>query len=356
MMKIAFVVNSITDNGVTKVLSILLDHIDYDKYDVTVVLTRHRPRKRDLNQRAEIIEAQQAQITGLRGKISEILGIRKIVKREQFELVVVLGNFAAMYTLIATSGLKVKKIISERNDPNREPAKKAYRKLRDMLYRSADVIVCQTTDASQYYRDIVSRRVVIANPINDSLPFFVGMRDKRVVNFCRIDGQKNLPLLIDSFQEFVKAYPDYSLEIYGDGPLRQEIADYITNRNLTDKVQLKDFCLDIHRKIAAAGMFVSSSDFEGMSNSMLEALAIGIPTICTDCPIGGAREIIETGKNGILVPIKDKAAMVQAMKRIANDPNFADKIAAGGSEIRKTLSAETICNQWWELFEEQLKR
>ena len=68
-------------------------------------------------------------------------------------------------------------------------------------------------------------------------------------------------------------------------------------------------------------MFVSSSDFEGISNSMLEALGMGLPVVVTDCPVGGARMVIKSGENGILVPVGDTQAMYEAMRSVLKDPD-----------------------------------
>lgn len=348
--KICFSITSITDNGVTRVVSILLNEIDYQKYDVTLLLTRKRPRRRSVNPNVKIIEVSKDLSKGIFGKISNIYEIHRILKKEKFDKIIALGDYAAIYTLIASYCMKCYKIISERNDPNREPDKKIFRILRDIVYRTADLIVCQTRDAAKYYKEIVKERVIIPNPISNELPLYTsGERDKRVVNFCRIDKQKNLPLLIDAFKEFIKIHKDYILEIYGDGPSKEEIYQYINSSGMVDYIKMYDFSLDIHEKIKKASMFVSSSDFEGMSNSMLEAMAIGVPTICTDCPIGGAKEVIETGVNGWLIPVNDKKSLVNVMNYVADNPDVAECVANNGTKIRKTLAKEKICSEWWKI-------
>lgn len=348
--RICFAITSITDNGVTRVVSILLDEINYDQYDVTVLLTRKVPHRFELNSKARIIEVKHDLGKGAFGKLRSIFELHQILKRERFETVIALGDYAAMYVLLACFGVKVKKIVSERNDPNREPGNKAFRQLRDILYKGVDILVCQTNDAASYFEGIVEKRVVIHNPISANLPQYDGIqREKRIVNFCRIDEQKNLPMLIDAFGEFSKKHYEYRMEIYGDGPLKEQIMAYIAQKGLAASIVLHGYCRDIHEKIKNVAMFVSSSDFEGMSNSMLEALAIGIPTICTDCPIGGAREIIESGENGILVPVNDRTAMADAMCFFAENPEEAERMAENGMKIRETLCKDTICCKWWEL-------
>ena len=354
--RICLAVNALVKNGVTKVLSILLDNIDYDKYNVTVLLTKKLPKSREINKRARIIETSSDYSNGIIDKINNIRELHKILKKENFDVVIALGDFAAMYVILGATGTKSDIIVSERNDPNREPDKKIFRKLRDLIYRKAKAIVCQTSDAAAYYSNIVKKRIVIYNPIDKALPVYHGERDKRIVNFCRIDSQKNLPLLIDSFVEFSKGFSGYTLEIYGDGPLKDDIQEYIDKCKMSKMIKLYPFCTDIHERIKKAAMFVSSSDFEGMSNSMLEAMAIGLPSVCTDCPIGGAHEIIQNEKNGLLVPTNDKTAMVKAMKKIASDPKFASLLSKESVKIRERLSQQRICNKWWKLFEQEIIR
>ena len=93
-------------------------------------------------------------------------------------------------------------------------------------------------------------------------------------------------------------------------------------------------------------MYVNSSDSEGLSNAMLEALAIGLPCICTDCPVGGARATVKDGENGILVPVGDETALAAAMTRIAEDPALAAKLSANAALLREALSQERVTERW----------
>ena len=96
--------------------------------------------------------------------------------------------------------------------------------------------------------------------------------------------------------------------------------------------------------------YVSSSDYEGMSNSMLEALAMGIPSICTDCPIGGARTVIENGVNGILTPVGEQAPLTEAMLKIIEDEAFRNLLGNNAYAIRDKLNINDIADQWIQLF------
>ncbi len=248
-------------------------------------------------------------------------------------------------------------IISERSDPSQSVSSKTNMAFLKTMYERADQIVFQTPDVMQWYNDHINvKGRIIFNPLKPDLPKrFIGVRKKRIVNFCRISKEKNLHLLINSFDNFSKDFPEYELCIYGD-VVGESSQRYIENVEETikqvackNKIHILPAQKDIHSIIKDYAMFVSSSDFEGMSNSMLEAMAIGLPTICTDCPAGGARAVIKDHENGILVPVNDVQAMANAMKGIAGDPELAEKLSLNGTKLREELSVNKIVNQWMEI-------
>jgi len=88
---------------------------------------------------------------------------------------------------------------------------------------------------------------------------------------------------------------------------------------------------------------------EGISNSMLEAMAMGIPSICTDCPVGGAAMVIENEKNGILIPVGDVIALRDAMLKIIEDKEFAESISEEAVKVREKYSVSSICKMWLDI-------
>lgn len=250
--------------------------------------------------------------------------------------------------LLANAGLSNKLIISERADPARYKLNRYMPYFAEKWYPKADGIVFQSESAQSCFpQNIIEKSTVIYNPLNPRLPKpYLGQRRKTVVNFCRLTAQKNLPLLIDAFARFVEDYPEYQLEIWGEGEAEQEVRDYITNQAMGEKIILKPFDATLHTQIRDCAMFVSSSDYEGMSNSMLEALAIGLPTVCTDCPAGGARAIIRDHENGLLTPVGDSEALYRAMKEIAESPELAQTFSQNGAKIRDELSVDVIAQKW----------
>lgn len=283
-------------------------------------------------------------------KLERIICIREFIKIHKNSTIIAFEYFVNMQTIVACLGLRNRVIVSERNDPKRVGGNFPTYMIRNILYRFADKLVCQTSDAKEYFPNYIRRKaVVIPNPIKDKLPEpWTGEREKYIVNFCRLQKQKNLPLLLDAFSEFNKEFPEYKLKIFGDGEENEPLKQYVLD-NGYGNIEINSAITDIHEKVMSAEMFVSTSDYEGLSNSMIEAMAIGIPTICTDCPVGGAKMMIENGLNGILVPVGNKPEIVKAMKRIATDTKFANSLSIEGSKVREKLSVDNIVENWEEL-------
>ncbi|MBQ8016417.1 MAG: glycosyltransferase [Clostridia bacterium] len=260
-------------------------------------------------------------------------------------------------TLLAAKTLPNKVVVSERADPHRLLKKRYGYNFIKKYYQRADAVVFQTNDAKAAYPDNISAKgTVIFNPINDKLPEpYFGEREKYITTFCRVSRQKNLPVLVEAFAEFRKEFNDYRLKIIGEPQNDDDIASLNETKALADKlgiagyVDFMPFNAQVHSSVIRDAMYVNSSDYEGMSNAMLEAMAIGMPVVCTDCPIGGANAVINNNENGILTQTGNTQEISGAMKRIAGDKEFADKLSKNAAEIRFALSLENTAKKWMEL-------
>ena len=287
----------------------------------------------------------------------EIKYIRQVMTDSPDTVVIAFLQPAIPIVLLAGLGLKNRIILSERCDPNRLMKKRYGKKFIEKYYVNADVMVFQTEDAKKVYPDSVSKNgCVISNPIKAGLPkSYSGERNQTISTFCRISEQKNLPLLIDAFAMLHKEHPDYTLRIIGDAPnqedkeVLQAVKAQIAELKLGDCVKLEPFMKNVHEAVMKDAMYVSSSDYEGISNAMLEAMAIGMPVVCTDCPIGGAKATIKDGENGLLVPIKDAKALYLGMKRLIEDKALAKKVSSNASLLREELSLASITEKWIQL-------
>lgn len=351
MDKVIFVTNFLGNGGAARVMSVVANYLENKDVDVEICSFLDREGTYNVDERIKynIIECKNK--NNILKKIERILKLRKIFKQTEQITIISFEYFVNMQTIIANMFLKNKLIVSERNDPRKRGNGKITKILRNILYKFSDCLVCQTQEAKEYFpKKIQEKTVIIPNPIMPNLPkMFEGKRKKEIVNFCRIEKQKNLKLLVDAFEMLSKDYDDYKLVIYGDGAFKEELEKYINEKKLCKKIEINHFQQEIHKKIVDSCMFVSSSDYEGISNSMLEAMGIGLPTICTDCPCGGARMMIENNVNGILVPVRDSKAMYIAMKKIIENPEFAENLSKNAIKIKEKLSQDKICKMWVEI-------
>lgn len=352
--EVLFVSNFLGSGGAARVISVLAEEFANKGYNVTICSYPFKEEEEYYHvANVNYVKFKMQHKNGILYKIERITKLREEIKKHKSATVISFEYFMNMQAVVAMVGLQNRLIISERNDPTRVGGKFPTKQLRNFLYRFADCLVCQTYEALEYFpKKIQDKSVVIMNPIKSNLPEpWSGERKKQIVNFCRLEKQKNLQLLIDAFEEFYQTHADYNLVIYGDGKERVSLDEYIKIKGLESVVFLHPAVQDIHERIKSAMMFVSSSDYEGLSNSMIEAMAIGLPTICTDCPCGGARMIIKNGKNGILVSVGKKEQMALAMSHMADQAALREELSQNSRNLRKVLSSQAIAKKWEKLID-----
>ncbi len=288
---------------------------------------------------------------------AEIKALRSKLKANPEATVISFLQPSVPMTLIAAKNLSNRVVVSERGNPKRLLKKRYGYNFIKKYYQRADAVVFQTNDAMAAYPDNISAKgTVIFNPINDKLPEpYFGEREKYITTFCRISRQKNLPVLVEAFAEFYKKFSDYRLKIIGEPQNDDDRASLDETKVLADKLGVTEyidfmpFSAQVHNLIIRDAMYVNSSDYEGMSNAMLEAMAIGMPVVCTDCPIGGANAVIKNNENGILTEVGNAKEICEAMKKIASNKEFSDKISHNAAQIRYNLSLENTAKKWMEL-------
>lgn len=347
-MKVLFIIGSLAGGGAERVVSELANSMA-EKNDEISILTVASPKiEYDISQKVNVIDcSRRTSAVGI-NFLKRILRIRHIIRLINPDVVISFTVAVNIYSVISCIGLRTKLILAERNDPRYDPARAMPRVLRKVLYPLADNFVFQTNGEKEFFaKGIQKRSAVIPNPVNPNLPEpYQGKREKRFVTAVRLVPQKNLVMAINAFERVVKRYPDYVFEIYGDGPLKDELQNYIMKRSLMNNVILKGRSDNLYHDINRASGFILSSDYEGISNSMIEAMALGIPTISTDYPSGGARELIASGVNGYLASVGDSIQMSKCICSIIEDEEHAVNIGKNAINIRQKLNVDVIMDKW----------
>lgn len=354
-MKICFVNTSLTSGGSERVMSIIASRLADIGHETKMLLVRDglAPQYR-YSANLQVVQLSYGTNNRIAVLMKRFIKVRRIIRKENPDVVISFMWDVNAFTLLCSLFLPVRVIVSERADPGSAKTRRLARLITErFIYRLADKIVLQTEYVKRYYPNSIQQKcVVIPNPVNSDLPQpYFGARQKEIVAAGRMTDQKNFKMLIHAFNTFYKEHQDWSLKIYGEGPMQKELKELTCALGVENAVQFPGFISDLPEKIREAGIYVNSSNFEGISNVMLEALAMGIPSVCTDCPVGGAALAIDNGKNGLLVPVGDVDALASSLNRLVADSELSRAFNQEAPKVRTRFSLDQICERWLNLCE-----
>ena len=352
MKNIIFLCHGAGNGGAERVITTLASAFADKDYAVDLITTNESKNDYVLNPKIHHTRIISKKGNTIERTIDRILKLRKYIKKINPDCIISFSSIPNMQAVIASLGLKCRAIISERTDPSRYPTSRIGRTLRLILYTFADSVVFQTDEAKAFFpKSIQKLSVVIPNPIRNDLPNpYVGVREKKIVGIGSLGEQKNWSVALNAGKLFFEEHPEYTMDIYGDGPYRDSLQEIIDGDMwLKGHVNLKGFSMNAVDEMAKAKMYISSSDYEGISNAMLEALAVGTPVICTDCPVGGARMFIKNGENGFLFSVGDFVTLAEKMKLLAEDEDICKHFSKNSIVIRNELNLDKIVNRWEEI-------
>lgn len=220
--------------------------------------------------------------------------------------------------------------------------------------KKCDGFIFQTNDIRNYYPSkVVKRSIVIPNAISNAKVYNVkvnsNQKQKIITAMGRLVEQKGFDILIRAFAIVNKKYRDYFLKIFGEGSERETLQNLIDDLELQKFVQLCGTKSDAINDIANSEIFVLSSRYEGMPNALIEAMAAGTACISTDCKFGPS-ELINDGKNGLLVPVDDVEVLAEKILFLIENKNARKNIEKNAIEIRKKLDANTIYKKYYDYF------
>ncbi len=308
--KICFVTSCLSGGGAERVISILANKLCEEKnFEIAIVAYDDKPVTYKINSEIKLFSLKKER------DFEKIIELRNRLK--EYDIIISFDYSICIRTYLSTIGLRKKHIMSERNDPRFNVNKSFVNFARKFCYTRANIVVFQTEKAKAYFsKKIQNKGVVIPNPVDISkIPeqTVYGKNANRLIAIGRLEPQKNFELLIKVFERFVKKYPNYRLDIFGSGSEHDKLQRLIETSKNSSRIKLKGFVSNIYNEMATSTIYVSSSNFEGISNAMLEALCMGLPTIVTDCNNGGVYSFIENYVNGIIVKPNDEDALYEAL-------------------------------------------
>ncbi|HKK83495.1 MAG TPA: glycosyltransferase family 4 protein [Atribacterota bacterium] len=348
--KIAFYISTIRGGGAAKVMVNLANRFVTGNYDVSFITNFSASHEYELDDRIKRInlESKESEKGFLIKNLERCITLRRILKEMlPYVLISFMGenNFRA---LLASCFLKTHVIISVRNDPNKEYETKLLQLLAKCMYRIADGCVFQTSDAQAWFpKNIQKKSRIILNQVDKK--FYETLLKpvrKNIITCGRLSAQKNQILLINAFAKIAKKYPDENLIIYGEGVLKDKLQNFIDELDLSNRVILAGATDNVNGVLSVARAFVLSSDYEGMPNALMEAMAMGLPVIATDCPCGGPKMLIKNGENGLLVPVNDVESLTESIKLVITNSELSEKMAANAKKTAELFEPDRVFNYW----------
>lgn len=351
-MKIVFFTMTLAKGGAERVLTTICNNWP-EKTDEIIILTC-------LNNDPQYEIGNNIKVHGLidsedyykRGKLKTFrklcLEYKRVVSKLNPDVVISFLPEPCIISKVMNGRIKTVLIGSERGNPYYQYSIVS-KQLMNWIYGHMDGVVFQTTGACEFFNTNVQKKgKVIGNPINSK---FIRIGERKtcrneIVSVGRFTPEKNYPLLIEAFSKALIECPTLILKIYGRVDKSLGIEKLVADLDLEKSVLLMGESDNIQEDIMNAGMFIMSSKSEGMPNALMEAMALGLPVISTDCPSGGPAELIANDFNGLLVKNESVDELASAIIKLHKDEVLADRLGENASKIVNEYSTETIGNKW----------
>jgi GalNAc-alpha-(1->4)-GalNAc-alpha-(1->3)-diNAcBac-PP-undecaprenol alpha-1,4-N-acetyl-D-galactosaminyltransferase len=278
--------------------------------------------------------------------------LRRTIQRLEPDAVLSFLTQTNIMTVLATRGLDVHTVISERNDPRLQRHRPRIELLRRLVYRRADVVTANSRGALTALEAIVpkDKLAFLPNPLmaaaTSEATVFAA---PTVITVGRLVAQKGLDVLLAAWAMVVEMLPDWRLAVVGGGPLEAELRALAAKLNIANSVDWIGQVRDPFPLLRGAEFFVLTSRFEGTPNALLEAMACGLPAIVSDASPGPCELIGPDGSAGLIVAVEDARATAEAIIRLARDEALRRRLGLAARERARAHEADRAIEVWLRL-------
>ena len=360
-MRICCIVSSMGGGGSERVMATLTAEWAARSHLVTLITLSGRGSDRyELDPRVvrRSLDALHESSTLARSVVANakrLYCLRRAVATSAPDIIVSFGDKTNVLAVMATVGLRVPVIASERTYPPCWPIGSIWSSLRHASYRYLDELVVQTQRSREWASTVVapSRVTVIANPLSpqfvDSSPLDHSVRRPWIVTCGRLVRSKRVDLIITAFDILHRQSPNWRLLIVGDGPERERLVRLAEASQAAGQIEFTGEVTHPEAWLRQAAVAAFAPQFEGFPNALIEAMSSGCAVVVTDCPTGPA-EIIDDGITGVLVPVDDTIAFSEALKKLARDQSYRQRVGAAAVYSSRRYRSDIIAGEWESLF------
>jgi len=292
------------------------------------------------------VPVQASRFEVLRSIAIRMMRLRRLLAFQKPDAVLSFIDVSNVLTILSSTALGVRVVVSERTNPSQnQTISKFWKVLRRLTYRRAAVVVAQTNDAARWLDNHCGvRSLVIPNAIR-RMPEVCAARAPLILAIGRLSPEKGIDTVLRAFALTNRKPHDWRLVIVGDGPERSALIALREQLGLTERADFVGQVSDVEAWLSRAGFVVHASRREGFPNTVLEAMAMGVPVICTDCR-SGPSDIIQDGINGRLIAVDDVQALSVAMLELMENPHIRSRFAAEAIKVRNSYEQNMIMERW----------
>lgn len=351
--QILFIINHLDFGGAGKMLKYVAN-LCADNFDNVAILSLYeKERSKGVSDKLKFYSLENDSKGGLLWRLAIIRSLRKKIKEINPDVVCTFVSDACFTTRVATLGMNVKVVSAERGDPY--TLGRVWTALMKWTYGKSDYCFFQLEKARDFFGPKVAKKsFVIPNVfVQDTgvTPFY-GERKKTIVSAGRFVAEKRYEVLIEAFAKVHASHPEYSMIIYGEGPFIDKYKQKSDTLGISEYITYPGYVKGVAKAVREEGIFVLPSLYEGIPNSLIEALSVGIPCVSTNCTPGGPEFLTKGGTTGVLVPVNNVEAMSNAILRIIESPELAKELSQKGPSILEELTDEKISKQWIAAFKQ----
>ena len=355
--KILFVVSQLKVGGAAKMIKYVANLCSGYFGDVTLLTYYDRFTPDDVHPLIKRIDLGVKAGGIPTWRIKALARLRKVVQKGNYDIVCSFLPDVSMMSRLATLGNRTITVSAERGDPFQFST--FWKAVVSWTYRRSDFCFFQLEKARDFFgEEVASHSFVIPNPyvpVEGVSPYY-GERKKTIVSAGRFAEQKRFDILIQAFAMVHETHPDYRLVLYGDGECKTKYKDLSKILGIEDYIDYPGYVNNVATRIREEGIFVLSSDYEGIPNSLIEAMSVGLPCVATDCTPGGASFLTDKGNKGLLISVHDVNEMGKAINQLIEDPILAKTLSRKASGITKELDIEVINKQWIGAFTKMIEK
>lgn len=353
---ILFVIPSLSNGGAERVVSRISSALSNKNYDVNVLTFYNTDKDYDIDDKVKVTNLSNGDLKTYKGIgiLKRLKLIKKYIKNTKPDVIFPFLDHVFIFVMLSIFFTKYRKKTSFLIRNNISFQSRKIRFLLKLLIPFASKIIAQNNGQKESLSKGKQKKTfVIPNPIDEKYFKYdkkLSEVPKYIVSIGRLEKQKNYKLSLSAFANVSKKYSDLKYIIYGKGSLLEELNDFCKQLDITSKVEFRGFITNKEKIYSDCDIFVLSSDYEGMPNSLIESLAIGVPSISTDCKYG-PKEIIVDPRIGILLEDNSVRNMELAIERmVKNYQYYAENINYRKEFMRNNYSIDKIVSLWVDIF------